>query len=476
MSANRDTTGTPRMRATHTRVVTLKPSWADYEYGPYERFPEPRRLVLEGYLMQRYDPTVGAAMTLIKRLIISRLGDYTHPEERVQEFVRTVIDRLRDGRAASIGSLLSCLWAGFAVAAKRWEASGSGWTISALDLLHPLTLFPVAGVALNDAEKRGIRTDDDGAVVGFRQFPEKGGAEPVDFERTDCLYWPFLQELREEVYGRRLTDKARRSWFMRAKLEQYWAIFLEKYAHPIPVFRVPKGMQQDARGNDITSSEFYAGFINNLTAGQGLAIECEPDEQFAFDLLESRGGSGDAYQTAARYHNAEVFKAMLTSPLMFEEASQGTRAQGTVALDITLMLVDAIREELGAVLVNELARPLVDYNFGARDDYGTWEFEALRDDDLEGLARVFETVNRAQVIRPNDADERKARELFAPAGFAREDEITAEDLAAAEAQEQQEAEDAAAAQEARMAALKLAQSGKQPVAEGDDGTPPPAAG
>jgi hypothetical protein len=260
-----------------------------------------------------------------------------------------------------------------------------------------------------------------------------------------------MQEVREEVYGKRLTDKARRSWFMRTKIERFWAVHLEKFAHPIPIFRVPKGTQVGPAGNDISNSAFYGGFISNLTAGQGIAIEAAPDDQFAFDLLESGSGSSDAYLTAARYHNAELFKSVLMSPLMFEEASMGTRAQGTVALDVTVMLVEAIREELEGVLVQDIARPLIEYNFGAGDDYGSWEFEPLRDDDLGDLARVLESVTRSGVIQPNDADERKVRERYSRAGIASDEEITDADRQAADEEEQRDAEAAAARQEARAA-------------------------
>lgn len=408
--------------ANSTRLVTLKQSWADFEFGPYERFPEPRRLVLEGYLMQRYDPTVGAALKLYKRLIVSRLGNYTHPEERLQEFVRAVLKRLSGGLENTISRLLSCQWAGFAVAAKRWRTNKSAWWLEGLDLLHPLTFFPPH----TDPKKQGFQVDANGNVELFRQFPAEALQNPMEFTREQVLYWPFMQELREEVTGKRLTDAARRPWFMRVKAESNWGIYLEKSAYPIPIFRVPKGMQVDSRGVKISNGEFYGGFIGNLTAGQGLAIEADGEENFNFDLLESRVGGDRAYESAAKYYNAEIFKAMLTSPLMFEEASHGTRAQGVTALEITLMLVEAIREELGGVLVWELARPLIDYNYGPRDDYGKWEFEDLRDDDLDMLAAVHQRIAMAGSIIPTEADDAAARDKFAPAGFATADEVTPE--------------------------------------------------
>ena len=403
--------------------------WDSYEFGPYEKFPTQQQMVMDGYLMQRYDPTVGSALKILKMLVNSHLGAYQHEDESIQEFVRNDFDHLRGGLRRTVSSLLSCLWAGFAVAEKRWAADSSTWHIEALDLLHPLTFFPRRGQG-----KVGIALDKEaGCVTEVVQQPQAIGEAPVPFPAEQVVYWPFLQELREEVLGKRLTDTARRSWFLRVKLETYWGVFEERFAHPTPIAQVPKG-QQNVNGQITTNAQFYADAFSNLAPGRCIAIEVDAGENelFKFDMLQSTVSSDASYERVCNYYNAELWKCMLMSPLLLEEPAHGSRAQASTVLELTKMLVEAIQDELGAVLVDQVAKPLVEYNFGAGvEDFGTWEFDPLENEDLEFLSVVAERIVRAGAVVPTEADEASFREKYADAGFVMPEEVTPEQSAAA---------------------------------------------
>jgi len=418
--------GKGRPGSATTRGRSAPVDWEGFSYGPYEKFPSAQQAVMDGYLMQRYDPTIGSAFSLLSMLICGHLGEYKHENPRIEEFVRGDLDKISGGLRSTVNALLSSLWAGYAIAERVWATEGSAWHLERLDLLHPLTFFPRQG-----GDKAGIVLDPaEGRVKEVVQYPWKFGEEPVPFPVADVVYWPFMRQLREEVYGRRLTDRARRPWYMRVKIESFWGIFCERFAHPTPIFQVPKGQQVDAQGNPTDNATFYAQAINALAPGRGWAIECDADETFKFDLLETKVGGDRSYQTACSYWNAESWKSVLMSPLILEEPAHGSRAQTSTVFEVALMLVDAIRAELGGVLVHQVARPLIEYNFGSVDDYGEYEWDELRQDDLESMATIVERVVRAGAIAPTPADEARLREKFADAGFAQVEDLTEEDLAA----------------------------------------------
>jgi len=247
------------------------------------------------------------------------------------------------------------------------------------------------------------------------------------------LYWPFMQELREEVLGKRLTDRSRRSWYMRVKLETYWGIFQERFAHPTPIFVVPPGQQQDASGQIVSNAQFYSTFLSDLAPGKSLAIEAPEGEYFNFKLLESSVRSDASYERVCNYYNAELWKSVLMSPLLLEEPAHGSRAQASTVLELTTLLVEAIQDELGSMLVDQVAKPLIVYNFGEGvEEFGAWKFQPLQNEDLEFLSTVAERVIRAGAIAPTDADEASFREKFAEAGFVSGEEWTEEDKAAAQ--------------------------------------------
>lgn len=406
---------------------TAPTNWADYEFGPYEKFPNQQQMVMDGYLMQRYDPTIGSALSVLRMLVNSNLGKYEHENETIRDFVREDFAKLYGGPRRTVGSLLSCLWSGFAVAERRWVADNNSWHIEALDLLHPLTFFPrlggsKCGIELDPKEKR---------VTQVVQQPWEVGEEPLVLKASEVVYWPFMQQLREEVLGKRLTDRARRSWFMRVKLERFWGVFLERFAHPTPVATVPKG-QQVRDGEIIENAEAYADFLSNLAPGKCVAVALSADDKAIWSLdntLGSTVGSDMAYRRACDYYNAELWKSVLMSPLLLEEPAHGSRAQASTVLELTALLVEAIQEELGSVLVDQFARLLVDYNFGQGvEDYGEWRFDPLQKDDLDLLSTVVERVMRSGAIPPTEADEASLREKFSEAGF-----VSAEEVAEAEA-------------------------------------------
>jgi hypothetical protein len=396
----------------------LKGDWAKFELGPYEQLPSDREAVMDAYLMQRYDPTAGAALTFIKQLILSHLGSYSHEDERIQEFVTTALAGIQGGLRQTVSSLLSALWSGFAVGEIIWE-TGSTWRVKAVEMLHPMTFWD------RYDGKPGIEYDRAaGRVSRVRQMRWQDSQEQLlEYPVEQVVYWPFMRELREEVYGKRLSDRARRSWHMRAKIETYWGVFLKRFAHPTPVFRVPKGHQPDpVTGELIPNAEYYGKFIQKMAAGNGVAIEAGPQDVFAFDLLESKGGDA-AYETGTRYHNREVWKSFLMSPMIIEEPEHGTRAQAGTSLDALTTLIEAIHTELDEVLVQQLARPMVAYNFGPNVPPGDWSAVPLDEDDLEMLSRTLETLNRAGAVDMTESDERSVREKFRSTGLVALDEI-----------------------------------------------------
>ena len=410
---------------------TLPSSWSDFEVGPYVKLPTDEEAVMDGYLMQRYDPTIGAALTLIKHLICKHRGRYVHEHEPAQEFVQTAMEGIETGLRRTMASLMSCLWAGFSVGELIWDTAAQ-WRIRRIDLLHPLTFWDKWEA--DPKKKCGIQYDKAaGRVSEVKQMRWETMTDPIvtmPIERV--VYWPFGQELREEVVGKRLTDRARRNWYMRAKIEAYEEIFLRRFAHPTPVFRVPKGTQRTESGETVSNAQYYSDFIQQMSPGSGVAIEAGPDDEFSFDMVESRGNSAGVYETAKKYHNAEMFKSMLMSPILLEEPQFGTRAQTGEVLDLFLILNDAIRTELGEVLVHQVAAPMVSYNFGASLPPGEWEFEPVEKDDLEMLSRTLQQLKTAGVVKFSETDERGVREKFAETGIAALDDIPPEERAEAE--------------------------------------------
>ena len=391
-------------------------TFEDYSYGPYTAFPEPREKLAQFWLMRKYDPSVGLALKVIGLMLQKNVGQYHNEDEPMQEFIGEQLDHQAK---AIVRQMLSALWAGFSVCQKRWATDAEQWRLDGVELLHPLTFFST----YSHADKRkgqGIRLDPKTKhIEEFVQYPDTIGAAPVIHRPQDVIYWPLDRELREQVLGQSLLDSARRAWYSKVTLERFWNTFCERHACPTPFVRVPQGSIEDDDGKSIPWAQWFVDMWRKHVVGDMVAIPGDPDQKMDIDSLAATG-DGKAFDLSCRYWDAQLFLSVLTPQLLFKEPEHASRAQTSEVMDMFLMLLEGIQDELGDVLVDQIAKSLIVYNRGEQEQYGEWGWEPLRTDDLEMLSRVFEGVMRAyQAVAMGGfaltpADEAKHRELFSP--------------------------------------------------------------
>jgi phage gp29-like protein len=83
-------------------------------------------------------------------------------------------------------------------------------------------------------------------------------------------------------------------------------------------------------------------------------------------LLGGGGEPSQGYMDAIDHHNREMARAIVGQTLTTDEGRRvGSLALGKVHLQVFLLQVNALRRDLAdAVLTEQLARPLVEANFG----------------------------------------------------------------------------------------------------------------
>jgi len=272
--------GGPEAPAEGARGLTAAGGWERWETGPYNAFPQRRQLVSEFYLMARHDPTIKAALAVLRTLILGRLGSYQHEDDNIRERVEELLGRIEGGVRGTVARLTSAFWAGFAVPELRWAADGREWWVERLDLLHPLTFFNRHGYG-TEGENRaeGIALDPaTGRVETLTQWGGKEGRESRTLTREQVIYWPANRELREEVYGVSLLQAARPAWFAKVKLGIYWNTFAEKIAMPTPLFRVPHTMITHPKTSEqVSLATWIMEVYETLKPGMAMAIPGDAD-------------------------------------------------------------------------------------------------------------------------------------------------------------------------------------------------------
>ena len=401
-------------------------TWEDWTPGPYNAFCSTKKKTYEFSLMAHKDATVKAALLIVRFLILSKLGSYKHEDEAIQERADDLLGKINGGVKSVMRRLLSALWAGYAVLQPEWQ-TGPEWYISDCDLLHPLTFFAA------NSEKEGIKLDKTAKrVTEVTQYEHDDdnftyANKELTLPIAAVIYWPLLQEAREEVYGNSLLEGARRAWFSKIKEENYWNTFTEKCACPTPVFWLPQTSVTDESGEDIPLTKLLVQTYEKLKPGQAVAIPVDPQTEYRMDTIVPTG-DGEAFERICKYWDAQLYKAILFPRLLLEEPEHGTRAQSQTSFELVFEILDGIREEMGSVVIDQLVKPLLYYNVGELDNYGEWEFEPFDEADVEMLARIYESVERGKasavmsggpLLKPDDD---KLRNTF-PDVYATPEEI-----------------------------------------------------
>nr|MDD3492220.1 hypothetical protein [Candidatus Thermoplasmatota archaeon] len=296
-----------------------------------------------------------------------------------------------------------------------WQTRPNAWYIERTELIHPLSLFPAHS---NIAAEEGIRYDPQTGDIVITQYPPEVAAAPVTWSANELLYWPLFPELKEEVYGNSLLAGARRPWYAKVKLENYWNTYGEKQAMSTPVFRAPLDLLDDPEnpGDQITWVEYLTRFYERLLPGQAMAIGLDTDASFDVTELGVKGTSD--FAPLVDYWTDQLYAAMITPRLLFDEPKHASRGQTESVAETFYMLMDAIRRELGRVLIEQVVRPLIVYNLGEQEHYGEWRWAPMQVPDLDGLSAILERVERARATGAmagyplTEADERHLRETF----------------------------------------------------------------
>lgn len=393
------------------RGRALPAGWEQWEIGPYTRWPHQRRRVHEYYLMRSFDPIVKSGLAILRALILGRLGRCEHPDPEIHERLSSWLNGIAGGPRRVVSQLLSALWAGFAVVELRWVL-GEEWTIASTSLLHPLSFFARSGSEV------GIAPDPaTGRVEVFRQLPQAPGESVIEFPPERVLYWPAFAELREHVFGQSLLEAVRPIWFARVRLSAYWNTYCERLAAPTPVIQTPVDTIEDPdTGETLSAAEYVTNIFSELQPGMALALPYTPGMEWKVEPLVVGGDGGQAFDLRLAALEREMWLAMLTPRLLMAEPRYGTRAMAETNLDLFIDVVDGIRAEIGGVLEEQLANRLIALNVGDAEP-ATWQWEPLVDEDIERLARVLETVERAYQLAwqrggVNPADEERWRQVF----------------------------------------------------------------
>lgn len=240
--------------------------------------------------------------------------------------------------------------------------------------------------------------DDKGAVTKYEQNTVAGN---INVNPKSLIH--FINNRRfQNPYGTSDLRAAYNAWFAKRQVVRYFAIFLEKAASPIPVGRYEKNAPPGTAAS-------LLDILKKFQTKTAIAIPKEVEVEF----LEAKS-SGEAYSKAINIFNMFIGRSLFIPDLLGmsgSETSGGSFAMGKEQIGLFFMHINRRRASIERIINKHIVEPLIIYNHGFLENYPTFRFKPLDDNQAMELAKVWLEAVKGKVFKANDEEVNYFRRL-----------------------------------------------------------------
>lgn len=359
----------------------------DVDLGTYER-------------MVDTDETIGAGLDFLTLSVCAKLGEYSHPDERFQTFIRENFEGMRDTLAMAVSEILTAMWAGFSVTEIVLRSEGSRWMLDQLATLNPQT------VAFGLDLEEGSPTYGDIHHIWQWRWTQW----EVDLNPGQCLHYAHRSRF-GNPYGKSRLKRAYAPWYIKTNLLPSWGRALDRYGSPLTVGKTPNMHQQlmSPYGglDEQTRGEHMLARLQELIAGACMVLE--EGESVEFEGLGQ--ALGDSHEKAQNHLNKMELRALGLPSLIFDNTDVGSYSLGEKHYDVFIQNLEFLLLEVSEVLLEQLVRRLLWWNFGWTGELGEFAQPSLQPEDQAALVQGFVQLTSAGYMSPElQADLNHVRE------------------------------------------------------------------
>jgi phage gp29-like protein len=341
-------------------------------------------LVLEFERMLDTDETVAASFYFLTLAVITFLGEYTHPDEKIETFVHDVFEGMDGSITLACEDILSAVWAGYSATEIIWKADRQKLVLDYLATYHPY------GVEFH-VNERGRLKD----IKQVNELQPLGVFIPAE----KSVVFTYRKRF-NNYYGKSAFKPLRKNWLLKDAFLKMWARALDKFGTPILAATVQDGTIKNPESNEEISQLDYAiRVLSNLQSGTALAFSTKDDtgKLPKIETLASGGtGVGEAFDKAISYLNKMLSRGLLVPSLVFDEGSRsGSLALGKSHFDGFILMAQSLFNQLKEVLLDQLISRLVTYNFGPQKNWGDFQSRQPGEEELKILSEMFLNLTNA---------------------------------------------------------------------------------
>lgn len=328
--------------------------------------------------MYQSDETVFSGIEFMVMSALARLGEYTHENAKIEEFVRDQIENMEGTWTSAVSEIMSAWWAGYSVTEILWKKNSDGSIgLRGLQTLHPATVKI-------DIHRKGPDKNKPRAV---HQFFRQDKAVELPLNKV-ILY--SHNGTFGNPYGTSRLKRVYKSWKIKDVILKAWGLVCERYGTPYTIAKTTgSGKVPDpTTGNQISAVENMI----KVTKALGLRGSAVIDKNDEIDIKYASQGLGQAFEALVAYCNKMIYRAIGLPSLIADNGTVGSQSLGKEHFKLFFLSLEKMLFEVIDVLIEQLIRPMIRMNFGEQDEWGTFVVDNFQVEDGKVLAETFKLL------------------------------------------------------------------------------------
>lgn len=314
------------------------------------------------------DEHINGILELKKFFILSTgyhfiLEDAENGSEEVLNFINNNFNSKYKGLLTrDLHQILTSFEYGFSISEKIYSKIGDKLFLTRIKTVPPHSI--------------DFKTDDNGELIEITQQQFKG---QISLPLNKILLFSQNQYF-DNPYGKSDLERCYRSWFAKDTIIKFWTIYLQRFASPFPVGKVPDTFGQEKVDEMIDILDSIQQAVS-LVIPEGASIE----------LHKVGGNTNGEYDTAIERFNQMIARALLLPDLMGmgQSTTGGSYSLGQKQYEMFVATIEFIRKSLEELINEEVIKQLVDINFGVQDNYPVFRFKPFKDEALTDMIKLF---------------------------------------------------------------------------------------
>ena len=291
------------------------------------------------------DETIGTGLEYLTGRVISRIGAYSHEDEKITELVNRSIESIR-GTLTEVrrGIVRDSFAYGYGVGEFTLKSEGGRWVLSSIQILDPTSL-----------QFKMKKFDDNSYGIG--SVIQQAGMSEIEIPAGKCIIKTYGDNT--TPYGRSLLRRCYRWWSFKNAIPKLCAVALERYGTPL--FHA-------LTDNKKTQKELDAA-LGNLNSRSHIVTDTKAEIRA---IASTNGGMSGGYISAQEQCDKMMYRAMFLPSLLGSGENGGSYSLGQVHFELFNATAAALAEDYVDTELEQLWRPIIEWNFGEQENYGSF--------------------------------------------------------------------------------------------------------